>query len=600
MYKNLRFKIILILVIFTVVLMVAVGTVLIVSTNNYYKTNFKSSMDKVLSSDSEITTSLIDALEGDDYAPKMGEILRSYTSTLGINEERNYYVLNMAGTILASSDAKSSIQITHNVLSAMSRKTDNRISVFESYVDYALYLSNNGHEAIVYIVDNQTTVSNLMEMFFQIILQSLFIGILISVILSFFLSQAITDPIENLTESAEKISKGEFSEEIKPSSDDEIGTLSSTFNYMKNALKSTLDQVSGERAKLETLFLYLNDAVLAFDSKGNLIHINKMAQTLFSSIDANSINFSKLVKAMDIDYKKLSEDFKEKKTSVMDDIMYEDKVFDITFAEFVYTYEGNNQNIGIMCVIHDNTGRYELDKSRREFVADVSHELRTPLTSIKGALETIKEYPDLDDESKESFINMAIEECNRMTRIVSDLLVLSRLDNNRTKWRISTFDVKEVISHICAMLDGEIKNNNLTLTTDIESDLQNISGDRDKIEQVLINIVTNSIKYTKSGGRIHIEANNSIDYVEISVTDSGVGIPEEDLPRIFERFYRVEKSRSTGAGGTGLGLAIAKEIVDAHGGKVDISSKVGVGTRITVILPIKSNLETMDGNETMI
>ena len=187
-----------------------------------------------------------------------------------------------------------------------------------------------------------------------------------------------------------------------------------------------------------------------------------------------------------------------------------------------------------------------------------------------------------------------------MTRIVSDLLVLSRLDNNRTKWRISEYDVKDVIFHICNVLESELKNNNHKLTTDIEPNLQKVRGDKEKIEQVLINIVSNSIKYTNNGGRIHIEANNAGEIVEIAVTDNGVGIPEEDLPRIFERFYRVDKSRSTGAGGTGLGLAIAKEIVDAHGGNVDISSKVGVGTRITITLPVYSTLETMDGTETMI
>lgn len=600
MYRNLRFKIILILIVFTIVLMSSVGTVLIVSTNNFYKTNFKKTMTNVLSPDGEIAQSLIDAMDSPSFELRQSEVLRSYTSTLGINEERNYYILDMQGTPQTGSINTESVKITHNIISAMSKKDGSSISVFENYVDYALYLTNGENEVIIYIYDDQTTVRNLTNIFFQIILQSILIGIFISVVLSFFLSKAITDPIENLTKSAEKISQGQFSEEIKPSSDDEIGTLSSTFNYMKNALKSTLDEVSGERTKLETLFLYLNDAVFAFDANGKLIHINKMAMSVFNLEKDNDISFSTLIKNLGIDYKQLNEEFKEKRNCILNDIMYDGKVFDITFAEFKYTYEGNNQNVGVMCVIHDNTGRYELDKSRREFVADVSHELRTPLTSIKGALETIKEYPDLDNESKEGFINMAIDECNRMTRIVSDLLVLSRLDNNRTKWRISKYDIKDVINHVCYVLDSEIKNNGHKLTLDLEDNLQLILGDKEKIEQVLINIISNSIKYTKPGGRIHIEACNQGEFVEVAVTDSGVGIPEEDLPRIFERFYRVEKSRSTGAGGTGLGLAIAKEIVDAHGGCVDIASKVGVGTRITITLPVTSTLETIDGTETMI
>lgn len=599
MYKNLRFKIILILVIFTIILMSVVGTVLLVSTNNFYKNDFKKSMQTALDEKGEIVSSLSQAMEKSDYISRQGDILRSYIATLGINEERNYYILDMTGEPLSGSDMSFDLEITENILSAMSGKTGDKVSILKNYADYALPLSLGENEVIIYIYDTQSTAKKLTDMFFQIILQSLFIGIFISVILSFFLAQAITDPIEALTASAEKISKGEFSEEIKPRADDEIGTLSTTFNYMKNALKDTLDEVSGERAKVETLFLYLNEAVLAFDSEGNLIHINKMAQELFKTDSSNGITFQELIKELNIDSRELADSFKEKRNSILRDVIYNDKAFDITFAEFTYNSTGETGD-GIMCVIHDNTGRFELDKMRREFVADVSHELKTPLTSIKGALETIKEYPNLDDQTKNAFIDMAVEECNRMSRIVSDLLVLSRLDNKRTKWNISEFNPSDLISYVCMALDGAVKSKEHKLSVKIEENIPNISGDKEKLEQVLINIIGNSIKYTENGGRIRIEAYSVNNTVEIAVTDNGVGIPDEDLPRVFERFYRVEKSRTTGAGGTGLGLAIAREIVVAHGGDVKISSKTGVGTRIVVILPIITNLEDSEGNDTII
>ncbi len=244
-----------------------------------------------------------------------------------------------------------------------------------------------------------------------------------------------------------------------------------------------------------------------------------------------------------------------------------------------------------MCVIHDNTSSYELDKSRREFIADISHELRTPLTGIKGALETVIEYPQLDGEIRDNFLHMAVEECDRMTRIVSDLLVLSRLDNKRTAWKIETFSPTAFLDHIYDLMTAEAKNRGHSFTRDYPAHMPEITGDREKLQQVLINVVSNAMKYTADGGRIDIAALPAEKGVAICVSDNGMGIPEEDLPRLFERFYRVEKARSSDAGGSGLGLAIAKEILDAHGGELRVESEVGKGTRMFILLPYEALLK---------
>lgn len=599
MYRNLHFKIILIFVVFTITLMTAISAVLIVSSNRFYSSDFRNEMAAVLATDGSLVKELRAAMTDDNFSAKQNEILRAYSGALGISKYRNYYILDMSGKMLEGSDTElgATLEITPNIVTALAGGVGSAKDYGTSYIDYAVYLENGGKRCIVYVKDSQEEVRAFSEMIFQITVQAIFFGMLVAIVLSFFLAKAIASPIRALTVSAKRISAGEFSEEIKVNANDEIGTLSVTFNNMKNVLKRTLDEISGEREKFETLFLYLNDAVIAFDSQGRLMHINKTAKTLFDYKEDTEFSFSDMMKTLRIDYREISDKYRENKNYVISDVIFEGKALDITFAEFRYT-QSNDENAGIMCVIHDNTGRYELDKSRREFVADVSHELRTPLTSIKGAVETVLEYPQLDEESKNNFLQMAIEECDRMTRIVSELLVLSRLDNNRTVWKVETFDIGEFCRRLNDIMSVEAGNHHHKLVCSCDENIPPVTGDKEKLQQVLINILANAVKYTPDGGEIGITAKAEPNFVAITVKDNGMGIPKEDQPRIFERFYRVEKARTSDTGGTGLGLAIAKEIVDAHGGSISLESEPGKGTTVCVRLPYNAKLPSESGMET--
>ena len=595
MYKNLHYKIILIFVVFTITLMAVIGAILLYGSYHFYNHNFTDQMDAAFDADGTLVAELTDAFDESDWHVRQREVLKAYSSALGISRYRNYFVLDMSGNFLDGSDdaLMETLPVTSNIISAMTRKNGTEKEFWTDYIDYAVYLTDGTHEGIVYVRDAQNEARSFSIRIFEITLQALFFGLAIAVVLSFFLAKAITAPIRNLTEGAQKISQGEFEEEIHVDSEDEIGILTEAFNHMKGVLKDTLDEISGERQKFETLFLYLNEAVLAFDANGKLIHINKTAKALFSAEQEASdepFTFSRMIKALQIDYREVSDRYKENCNYMMRDVIYGEKALDITFAEFKYI-EKEGEKAGIMCVIHDNTSRYELDKSRREFVADVSHELRTPLTSIKGAVETVLEYPTLDQSTRDSFLHMAVEECDRMTRIVSDLLVLSRLDNNRVSWKIESFSPSAFLDHICDVMQVEANNRSHTLTRAYPSEMPQVTGDREKLEQVVINIVSNAMKYTPDGGKIDVSAQAAANGIGVCIADTGAGIPDEDLPRIFERFYRVEKARSSDAGGTGLGLAIAKEILEAHGGEIRIESEVGKGTSVYLYLPYHTILE---------
>ena len=583
--------------------MCVIGTILINSVNSFYMDQFTTTMDKSFAPSGQLAGELEAALSGDDYVSEQFNILNSYSGILGIDDYRDFYILDADGEYLEGSDDQrgSSLKKTANLLAAMKGEELNTQPLGSDFADYALKLEKDGRSSIIYVRDSMDEMQQFTWRLFAIILQTLMFGLIFAIILAFFLSKAITSPIQSLTAGAKLIAKGEFTSTIDVHSHDEIGTLADTFNYMKNTLKSTLDEVSGEHQKLETLFAYLRDGVVAFTEDGRVMHVNQSFTDLFGESYDADFSFSKLVKLLGIEYRP---DFDVQYVDRQDegkssdgynasDVMFDGKVLDVSFAKLHYTAD-NSQHDGILAVIHDETGRYELDRSRREFVANVSHEMRTPLTSIKGACETILNDRNIAPDMEEFFLHMAVDECDRMTRIVSDLLVLSRLDNKRTQWHIQSFDPDATLRHICEVMQVDAAAHSHTLSYLPEKPLPMITADRERIEQVIINVLSNAIKYTPDGGKIELSAKSQNNGIEITVRDNGIGIPEEDIPHLFERFYRVEKSRTSETGGTGLGLAIAKEITEAHGGKITVESRLGEGTSVTVSLPAETRLRTVE------
>ena len=242
---------------------------------------------------------------------------------------------------------------------------------------------------------------------------------------------------------------------------------------------------------------------------------------------------------------------------------------------------------GVLVVIHDVTEQRRSEQLKREFVANVSHELRTPLTNIKSYAETIVDAGDeLPPELKSNFMNVIISETDRMTRIVQDLLTLSKIDYGKMEMNISRFPFLKAVQNVydAAKLNAE-QNHHHAMTLHCEGQIPDVNGDRERIEQVITNIVSNAVKYTPDGGQIDMTVGTDGPNVFVRVTDNGIGIPEKDLPRLFDRFYRVDKARSRESGGTGLGLSIAQEILNQHKGKIEISSVYGEGTSVTITMP---------------
>lgn len=605
MFKSLYFKIVLILLIFIVAVMCSVCAILLNGVASHYISDFSEQMTECFDDSGLLMRELRQASRENNPASGMKNVLSSYGSVLGVDKYRNYYVLNEDGEMITGSDLSlgSELIMTPNLLTAISRSGDNIASGSMGYCDWAVRIPSetlDGDDHIVYIKDSLEEMRMLNSVLFRIVFQAMLVGVFIAVLLSFFLAKSISSPLQSLTNGAKLVASGEFEGEIEVNSEDEIGVLAENFNIMKDKLRTTLEEVDGEREKLDTVLSCLRDPVIAFKRSGEVLHLNKSAGDMFGK-SREELSLEECFEALDIPLTSdsggafLMLETKAAAENNGDSYVFRDRicaqrVYDVSCAPIRYT-ENKKTATGCVLIIHDVTGRFELDESRREFVANVSHELKTPLAAIRGAVETVRLDPEIDMADRDYFLDMALSESDRMNRIVQDLLILSRLDNKRAVWNIETFDLKQTVRRLCEVMRGDVEAHHHKITFGCDKELPEITADRQRIEQVIINIISNAVKYTPDGGRIDLKLTKSArKTVLLEVRDNGIGIPQADISHLFERFYRVEKSRTQDAGGTGLGLAIAKELVEAHGGRISVESELGKGTAVTIELPVECRL----------
>ena len=578
MFRSLHMKLVLILVLLILSVMIVVGTLLINRVSSYFLDDFSGQMEEVFTQ--RFLSELSLACGEEDAPDQLKNMIAAYAGPLGIDTNRDFYILSdNSGEYLAGSNDTQGVnlEITPNIIHALNGEVGKSLSSSNDYMDIAIPVSGDSGSYIIYIKDNKNDLSELTWMLFSITIQVVLFGLLFSVLLSFLLSKTMTTPIENITKSASRLASGEFDNRLEVQSDDEIGVLTQTFNNMAQSLHDAMQDMEGERNKLNTLFLHMTDGVAAFDAAGHILHMNPAAEQMLDMEFSPSLTFSQVFHDVQRP---------ENADTVAVDYTVQDRTYQVFFAALNTPDEPQ----GVMAVIHDVTEQHQLEETRREFVANVSHELRTPLTSIKSYTETLLENNDLPPELREKFLTVVNNEADRMARIVKDLLTLSRLDNGRLEIHYMKFPISKLMGSVYDAMLFEAHNHRHELTLELDDPLPEIEGDRDRIEQVVVNIVANAVKYTPDGGNIVMSARNVENGVEIVVTDNGTGIPKEDLPRLFERFYRVDKARSRERGGTGLGLAIAQEIVRYHNGTIRVESQLGVGTRMTVFLPLKQNM----------
>lgn len=585
--RSLQWRLVLIFLFFTIALMLATIAILNYCIPVFYYETFKNGIENAFTrwniSENPSREEIYSSLKNRNEATLVFMVSEFKTLTV-IGKTDNSIVFSSDSNYSTENEDQflNEILKSKNYLSALARGKGSYDSIMRSgdkrYFDYARQYG----DFILYFRADRSEWQDALNGINEIIWFIFLIAVAISLILGYLLSQTITGPIVDVMNKARKIASGDFGQVLEVKSEDEIGKLTKAFNFMSRELKKTLNEISSEKNKIETILNYLTDGVVAFNLKGELIHANPASKRMLE-IEEFGFDFNEFSRMYDLGVAIEEILYLEVFSTKEANINIKDKFIKVYFA--LFTDETKNAE-GIIAVLHDITEQHKLDNMRKEFVANVSHELRTPLTSIKSYSETLLDGALDDREASERFLNVINAEADRMTRLVKDLLQLTKLDNQQMQWNMQSLCFESLVKKCIEKVELSAAEKEQKLECFVIGEIPEIQADRDRMEQVMLNILTNAIKYTPERGQITVYIGKIYSEVYVKVSDSGIGIPQEDLSRIFERFYRTDKARSREMGGTGLGLAIAKEIVEAHKGSISVTSEIGKGTEVTVKLPV--------------
>lgn len=502
-------------------------------------------------------------------------------------------VVDSNGIIVGTSDPENQhlvgqkmVDISVRRVLSNSSQPDNPIKQKNGEKIYELItpIKTNGDETVgaIYLVGKIENIYKQIDKINQIFQKGTIITLVVTAILGVLLARTITKPISDMQKHAFALSKGNFSRKVKVYGFDEIGQLAITFNNLTKKLQESQATTESERRKLSSVLAYMTDGVIATDRRGRIILINEPAAKMLD-VSRETVLSEPIINLLDLKEKYTFEELLEERESVILDYSthYEPYILRANFS--VIQKETGFVN-GLITVLHDITEQEKIDMERKEFVANVSHELRTPLTTMRSYVEALYDGAWKDEELAPKFLNVTQNETERMIRLVNDLLQLSKLDSRDYQLNKELVDFIVFYNRIIDRFELT-KQQNVIFLRKLPKKAAFVEIDEDKLTQVLDNIISNALKYSPEGGKITFSIKEQEQQIIVSVSDNGVGIPKENIDKIFDRFYRVDKARTRKLGGTGLGLAIAKEMVEAHGGRIWASSKEGKGTKISFTLP---------------
>jgi two-component system phosphate regulon sensor histidine kinase PhoR len=405
-------------------------------------------------------------------------------------------------------------------------------------------------------------------------------------ILNIFVSRRLSQPVEEVTRAAEEISKGNFDVKAPHGAKGELGALGDSINVMASEIKKRVHEITQEKETLMTILRGMSDGVMVVDAQGRIILINSVLEELLQKrSDVGGKTPVEVIRSAELQngFDRVLEKGETLSMELSLATSQTDNVFAVTIARLMH----QDKPGGAVAVFHDITELKRVEQMRKDFVANVSHELRTPLTSIKGYAETLCEEGIEKNSQAQSFAQIILKHANRLSVLVHDLLSLTQLESQSTPMHRNEVDLCKVLDSAVLVVKPAAEAKNLHISTESIPEMTMVWADRDQIGQALVNFLDNAVKYTPEGGSITVSVTDAEDEVQVTVEDTGIGIPREDLNRIFERFYRVDKNRSRELGGTGLGLSIVKHIIQSHSGRVWVNSELERGSAFSFSLPKK-------------
>ena len=592
-FKSIHVKIVLIYVLLIIIAMQIIGLYFVRGLEKTLRENFQESItDRVSLIEYSAREEMIKVRSEEDQTPEQS--LYSILAGLNSIDIKEVRVIDARYQILATSDSnnqsivgqRSMDDLVRKSITAeaaqenisLDRKSDDRIWVLATPI-----ISKGAVIGTLYIESNIENVFGQMNEINRILAGGTAMALVITVILGILIAQTITRPISDMRRQAQAMAKGNFSRKVRVYGSDEIGQLAIAFNHLTNRLQESQSTTEAERRKLASVLTNMTDGVLATDRKGRVILINDPALRLLR-IPREMVLNRPIISVLGIDSEHSFEDLIHLKEALNLDLSSNERPF-ILRANFSVIQKETGFVNGLIAVLHDNTEQEKVDIERREFVANVSHELRTPLTTMSSYLEALADGAWKDEEIAPSFLQVTQTETHRMIRLVNDLLQLSKMDSRDYDLNREIVNFNQFFNRIIDRFELS-KSDHVTFVRMLSNKAYYVDIDTDKLTQVIDNIISNAIKYSPDGGNIRFGVVVTDSILKVMISDDGMGIPSENVDRVFDRFYRVDRARARSMGGTGLGLAIAREMIEAHGGRIWAESEEGQGTTIFFTLDI--------------
>lgn len=450
-------------------------------------------------------------------------------------------------------------------------------------------------DALLGAVSLESNIETVYEQISQITLiffNSSLIAIVLSLILANMVARALTTPIKEMKSRTLAIAEGNYTGKLKPRGNDELGQLTLSINDLSNRVSEAQEFIDSERRRLDSVLAHMTDGVLSADRKGKVAVINEMARTMLSISNEEALD-KPMLDILSLSEEMTFRELLERQEDILIPVENDHGASLLLRASFSLIQRDSGFISGIVCVLHDVTEQERIEQERKEFVSNVSHELRTPLTSMRSYLEALNDGAWQDPEIAPKFLDVTQNETDRMIRMIEDLLHLSRMDTGKSDLNMEIVNLNELVEHVLSRFEMMVTSSDYAgkhyiIKREIQSEPVWAEVDTDRIIQVLDNIMNNAVKYSPDGGVITGRMEVRGKTVLISISDQGMGIPKEDLRKVFSRFYRVDRARSRAMGGSGLGLAISKEVIEQHDGTIWAESREGIGTTFNISLPYES------------
>ena len=522
------------------------------------------------------------------YNTGKSEILDDFIKQTANDLELQIMLMDKEKNIISDSDSKSDNNIhqynldkTKDTLSVKNMVNTKKGTIYS--IDIPIVLDN---EKMTLQFSKSLTGLNALR---SDILIYIIISTIVIFFCSYYISKKILEPLNTLTNAVSEVSQGKYTKKIPVSTNDQIGYLTETFNHMSVKLNTTINALETENKRMEAIVNSMINGVVAIDKKNKILMINSQCCELFDIKNnyCKGIDFYEIFKNDDI--KTLLETSISEKRNIVEIVILKsrfngDKILRV-YISTIFATKNQNNSLGTLLVFQDVTQIKKLEEMRSNFISNVTHELKTPLTSIMGFTDTLRSGAMNNQDMAKHFLEIIDIETHRLYRLIQDILSLSEIETRKKDTNMQYESIQEILHYIEGLLRTQAEEKGLQLIVECE-EIPLYFCNKDKISQMFINLIENAIKYTEKGS-VTVHCKYQGEYFVLQVKDTGIGIPQESIERIFERFYRVDKSRSRKAGGTGLGLSIVKHIMMLYNGKVKVESKEGIGTIFTITMPYK-------------